>query len=90
LKALTALVSITTALVLIPRLPTLVTLPGIQVAYEKSERALAAVQVEKEEMQALYDAAGDREARVLALKEEVNALLQGQGKAPRYLQGEGY
>ncbi|NND69290.1 MAG: hypothetical protein HKN19_16990, partial [Halioglobus sp.] len=56
LKALTALVSITTALVLIPRLPTLVTLPGIQVAYEKSERALAAVQVEKEEMQALYDA----------------------------------
>ncbi len=88
LKALTALVSITTAIVLIPKLPRLVALPGIQAAYNESQNALTIIKLEKAEMQAVFDVANNREERILALKEEVNALLQAQGHAPKYLRGE--
>lgn len=47
LKAMTALVSIATVIVLIFKLPFLITLPGIQQAYQQSQEALSALNQEK-------------------------------------------
>ncbi|GAB5453555.1 MAG: hypothetical protein Hals2KO_38830 [Halioglobus sp.] len=88
LKALTALVSITTALMLIPKLPVLISLPGIQAAFEESQKALAEVSAEKAEMQGLFDVATDREERIISLKMEINDLLAAQGKPGRYFRGD--
>ena len=88
LKALTALVSVATAIVLIPKLPKLLALPGIHAALEVTIKALGEVKQEKAEMEAIFDVANNREARVLALKHEVNQLLQDQGLPTKYLKGE--
>lgn len=88
LKALTALVSLTTAGVLIPKLPQLITLPGIQAAYDESKKALAIIQEEKSEMKAIFDVAHNREERIIELKQEINALLISQGQSPKYSQIE--
>jgi len=88
LKAITALVSITTAAVLIPKLPTLWALPGIEIAYQQSLLALEEVKLEKEEMQALYNASLERENRILELKNEVNRTLIASGLPPKYKSGE--
>jgi len=84
LKAMTALVSIITALVLAPKLPQLVAMPGVQQAYEQSQRALRIVEEEKAEMHAIYHVAMDREAKILALKAEVNALLEANNQPAKY------
>lgn len=87
LKAITALISIATAVVLIPKFPQLIALPGLQTAYEKSLVALAQIKEEKADMQAMFDVATNRETRILELKQEVNALLLSQGQASKYMQG---
>jgi len=84
LKAITALISITTAVVLIPKLPRLVALPGIQEAYEKSVAALEEVRVEKQEMESIYKLGENREKRIVELKNEINRLLTEQGKSGKY------
>jgi len=88
LKAITALISITTAVVLIPKLPRLVALPGVQEAYEKSVKALEEVRVEKKEMESVYKLGEAREVRIIELKKEINQLLSEQGLAQKYLNGE--
>ena len=85
LKALTALVSITTAAVLIPKLPRLVALPGIEEAYEQSEKALENARLEKKEMESVYKLGEVRETRIVELKAEINQLLLEQGKSNKYL-----
>jgi hypothetical protein len=87
LKALTAIVSATTAIVLIPRLPQLISLPGLQAAFNESQRALAAIKAEKAEMEAIFSVASNREDRILSLKEEVNELMVAQGLSPKYSKG---
>lgn len=89
IKAITALISIFTAIVLAPKLPEILRLQGIQKAYEESQRNLKRIREEKAEMQAIFDSSKDRETRVLQLKQEVNALLQSQGKPIKYLANEG-
>lgn len=84
LKAITALVSITTALVLIPKLPQLVAMPGIRDAYEKNLAALEEAEDEKQKMQAIYDATQGRESRIVDLKQEVNELLKAAGMPEKY------
>jgi len=85
LKAITALISITTAVVLTPKLPRLVALPGVQEAYEQSVKALEEVRVEKQEMEGVYKLGESRETRIVELKNEINQLLAKQGLSEKYL-----
>lgn len=84
LMALTALVSIYTAAMLIPMLPELLAYPDVKKAYQNSQEAMAALQERNDHLQTFYDASIDREARIMVLKEEVNQLLAEQDKPPRY------
>lgn len=86
IKAATALISIATAVILIPKLPKLITLPGIQEAYLQTQDQLKQERDRNQKMQAIYNDAIDREEKIVALKQEVNQLLAAQGKAPKYLQ----
>jgi hypothetical protein len=87
-KALTALVSIATAIVLVPKLPQLITLPGIQQAYQQSQEALKSLKRQKQATEIIYSSAIDREQRIVALKHEVNALLAELRRPARYLQDD--
>ncbi len=89
LKAVTAFISVVTAIVLVPRLPQLISLPGIQEAYKQSQEALEKANEEKSEMQAIFNTAMDRESKILALKEEVNALLIAQNQPEKYQANKG-
>ncbi len=84
LKAATAAVSITTALYLIPKLPELIALPGIQQAYEQSQSSLKILQENNEKMSTMYNVSMDREERIIELKQEVNELLKSLNKPERY------
>lgn len=86
LKALTALVSITTAIVLVPKLPELIAIPGVQQAYQQSQQALVSLRQQKHEADTFYSAAMNREQRIVELKQEVNALLSELNRPGRYLQ----
>lgn len=89
LKAATALVSLATAIALIPRLPMLITLPRVQRIYEETQKALDEAKLEKQEMESLFELTSGREERIYQLKLEVNRLLDAQGLPPKYLIGEG-
>ena len=84
LKAITAIVSVATAMTLIPKLPVLLSLPNLQEAYEQSRSALALAEEKNQSMEKIYNAAMDRELRIIELKKEVNALLAQQGQESRY------
>ncbi len=84
LKALTAIVSLMTAAVLVPKLPHLITLPGIQQSLLETKENLARVEAEKEEMQVVFDVATRREEKIFELKEEVNKLLIELNREPKY------
>jgi hypothetical protein len=86
LKALTAIVSLLTAAVLVPKLPALMALPGIQQSLVETKETLQKVQEEKSEMQIVFDNASRREERVFELKTEINELLQELGRSPKYLE----
>lgn len=86
LKAATALVSMATAVVLIPKLPKLIILPGMQEAYEKTQQQLAEANAHNQRVQAIYNTAIDREEKIVELKEEVNQLLRALGKPLKYSQ----
>ncbi|WP_045858951.1 hypothetical protein [Teredinibacter purpureus] len=85
LKMLTAAVSVVTAIVLAPKLPELIVIPGIKQAYEKSQAALAEAEEKHCRSQALHQQSLDRESRILELKREVNGLLRAQGNTQKYL-----
>ncbi len=88
-KALTAVVSVATALTLIPKLPALLNLPGLKQAYEESQQALQLLNEKNQQMETMYANVMERENRLLELKEEVNKLLEAQGETPKYLQTPG-
>ena len=88
LKALTAFISVVTAIVLAPKLPLLTSIPGIQQAYQHSQAAISELTQYKRENEAIYSAAINRENRIVELKQEINALLVELNRAPRYIQEE--
>ena len=91
LKALTAFISMLTVMVLIPKLPLLIGLPGVEEAYRKSQLDLHSLQQKYEQMSQIFTATLNREDRIVELKKEVNQLLVEQGKEPIYnLNGPGY
>jgi hypothetical protein len=85
LKALTAIVSLMTAAVLVPKLPHLIALPGVQQALEETKQNLADVEAEKAEMKTVFEAASNREEKMFELKNEVNQLLKELGRDEKYL-----
>ncbi|TWX46365.1 hypothetical protein [Colwellia hornerae] len=75
IKALTAFTSLLTAIVLAPRLPDLIQLPGVEIKYNKTLKEVEALKQSNRQMSSVYSATLDREERVIELKKEVNALM---------------
>jgi hypothetical protein len=75
IKALTAFTSILTAIVLPPRLPDLIQLPGVEIKYHEALKDVEALKHKNAQMSSVYSATLDREERVIELKKEVNALM---------------
>jgi hypothetical protein len=84
LKALTAFISVLTVIVIIPKLPLLISLPGINEAYAKSKSDLDALKQKYEQMSSVFTATLDREDRIVELKKEVNAVLIKNNEQPVY------
>ncbi len=83
-KALTAGMSILTAFVLLPKLPQLIVMPGLQQAYHQLKAVNQSLESKQAEMELIYNASLDREERILELKLEVNELLKELDRAERY------
>ncbi|MBA6365008.1 hypothetical protein H4J42_14790 [Colwellia sp. BRX8-8] len=75
IKALTAFTSILTAIVLAPKLPDLIQLPGVEIKYHKALKEVEALKHKNAQMSSVYSATLDREERVIELKKEVNSLM---------------
>lgn len=84
LKAITASVSIVTALVLLPKLPDLMLNESAQKKYEQLEDHQRALEARLAQMNSLYEASLGREERIVQLKKEINQELTKQGLPPRY------
>lgn len=84
LKAITASVSIVTALVLLPKLPDLLINGGEQKKYTHMEEQQRALEARLTQMNSLYEASLGREERIVQLKKEINQELIKQGLPPRY------
>lgn len=84
IKAITASISMVTALVLIPKLPELLQTRGLQEKLEKTELELMAMELKLNQMSSVYQASLGREDRIVQLKIEVNKELQRQGIDQRY------
>lgn len=84
LKMMTAIVSLLTAIVLAPKLPELIALPGVQQTLEKTEQSMAVLKQRNEQLELLYEASMDREGRILQLKEEINDLMGELGRDSKY------
>ncbi len=83
-KLVTALVSIFTAIRLVPLLPDLLDMPDLKKSYGEASRMVRELTEKNQELQAFYDVSLDREERIMELKEEVNQLLENQDKEPKY------
>ena len=84
-KAATALVSVATAIVLMPKLPELMVLPGVQKTLVETQQELENLKLENKRILTIYDAAIEREKNIVTLKQEVNQLLAELNKPPKYL-----
>lgn len=84
LKAVTASVSIVTALVLLPKLPDLLFNGGILKTYEHMEEHQRTLEARLAQMNSVYEASLGREERIVQLKKEINQELIKQGLPPRY------
>jgi hypothetical protein len=84
LKALTAFTSILTAIVLAPKLSSLIQLPGVEVKYNRALIEIEALEHKNRQMSSVYSATLDREERIIELKKEVNALMVELNRADTY------
>lgn len=84
LKILTAVVSMMTALVLIPRLPELISIPGVQQAYDQSLQEIKNLEDRNLQLETIHGVSIDREQRIVELKTEVNNLLKELERQTKY------
>ena len=84
LKVLTAIVSLMTAIVLAPKLPELIAIPGVQQSLEQAESTMTELQQRNQQLETIYSASIDREDRIIQLKEEVNELMKSLGRDFKY------
>lgn len=83
-KAITASISIVTALVFLSKLPELLKNPSFQKKYQEMEEAQRELEARLNQMNSLYEASLGREERIVQLKKEINQELAKQGLSPRY------
>lgn len=83
-KAVTASVSIVTALVLLPKLPDLLKNQSLQKKYEEMEEHQRELEARLSQMNSLYEASLGREERIVQLKKEINEELAKHGLPQRY------
>lgn len=88
-KATTASISIITALVLLPKLPDLLTTQSLQEKYDQLYNERDELEEKLNQMNSVYRASLGREERILQLKIEINSELTKQGFEPRYKIYEG-
>lgn len=84
IKAVTASVSIITALVLIPKLPDLLSAQNLQKKYEILQENHKLLEARLSQMNSVYEASLGREERITQLKKEINQELAKQGLSQRY------
>lgn len=84
LKAITASVSIITALVLLPKLPELLKTEDLQKKYNLLRNDQTALEARLNQMNSVFDASVGREDRIVQLKREINQELAKQGLPQRY------
>lgn len=84
LKAITASVSVVTALVLLPKLPDLLLNQDLQKKYQLMDDHQRALEAQLAQMNSVYEASLGREERIIQLKKEINQELAHQGLPPRY------
>jgi hypothetical protein len=84
LKAITASISIVTALILLSKLPDLVLSEEERKKYIHMEEHQRALEARLVQMNSLYEASLGREERIVQLKKEINQELAKQGLPPRY------
>lgn len=89
MKAITASVSMVTALVLLPKLPDLLMNTEIQKKYQLMEDHQHTLEAQLAQMNSVYEASLGREERIIQLKKEINQELTKQGLPPRYRIYEG-
>lgn len=83
-KAITASVSLVTALVLLPKLPDLLINQNLQKKYMQMEEHQRALEARLSQMNSVYEASLGREERIIQLKKEINLELAKQGLPQRY------
>jgi hypothetical protein len=84
LKAMTASVSLITALVLLPKLPELIESQELQKKYDLLREHQATIEARLNQMNSVYEASLGREERIVQLKRELNQELVKQGLPLRY------
>lgn len=84
LKALTAFISLLTAIVLAPRLPQLIRLSSLEEDYRSCLQKVKELESNNEQLDAVYTATIHREENIIALKKEVNTLMAEMGRPQRY------
>jgi hypothetical protein len=84
IKAVTAIISFITAMVLIPLLPKVIALPGLEAAIVQLTQKKTELEKRNSELQRFHRVSTDREDRIIVLKKEVNQLNQHMGKTPPY------
>ena len=83
-KAVTAVVSIFTALKLIPILPEILSIPDLKRSFNEASQRIRELQEKNQQLQSFQEVALDREERILELKAEVNELLRIQHQEAKY------
>ncbi len=84
IKAITASVSIITALVLLPKLPELLDTQNLQKRYLSLQENQKLLEARLSQMNSVYEASLGREERITQLKKEINQELAKQGLPQRY------
>ena len=83
-KLITAIISLTTAALLIPILPKVLTLPSLQGAIEELTNKSKELEKINKDLERFNRASIGREERILELKQEINKLSGELGRQPPY------
>ena len=83
-KFFTALVSMATAIALVPIMPKVISLPSLEMAMKKLQFKQNELEQTNQDLEKFNRAALGREERIIELKKEVNRWAKAAGKNPPY------
>lgn len=87
IKAITAITSIVTAVVVVSKTRYLFQLLSIEASNHEINRVIDEHKKKEAQLEKIYGASEAREMRIIELKEEINSLLTEQGKPKKYDKG---